>query len=273
MALSIHPTAIVDSGAELGADVVVGPHAIIEAGAILGDRCRLGPGAIVRRYTTLGVDNVVDAYAVLGGDPQDFGFESSLPSYLRIGDRNVFREGFTASRATGEDNVTVIGDDNLFMTAAHIGHNVTVGARCIMTNGSAIGGYAELGDRVILSAHAILHQHCWIGAMAMIRGNCAAGQHVPPYCVVGRTNQVFGLNRVGLRRAAHISSDDAKQIAEAYRLLYRSGKSSADITAEMDAHTEWGEPAMLFTQFVRRVRQAEPPYNRGLCMANSKRIR
>ncbi|NQU77040.1 MAG: acyl-ACP--UDP-N-acetylglucosamine O-acyltransferase [Planctomycetes bacterium] len=271
MATRIHPTAIIDASARLGEDVEIGPGVIVEADTVIGAGCRILGPAVIRRYTTVGAGNVVHPFVVLGGEPQDYSHDPSVRSFLQIGNGNVFREGATVSRATGADRVTVIGDNNYFMTCAHAGHNADVGNNCVLANGSGLGGYARIGNRTNLSAHASVHQFCWVGEIVMMRGNSGASMHVPPYCMLAGINLVVGLNRVGLRRTPHIAHEDRSQISEAFRLLYRSGLPTSKALTEMDAHTEWGGPADKFRQFVRDVLQAQAPYNRGLCTANASR--
>ena len=265
MACEIHPTAIVAETAQVGEDVRIGPYAIVEDDTRIGDGCRIHAAAILRRGTRLGRRNVVYAHAVLGGEPQDFKFDATQESRVEIGDDNVFREGVTINRGTGPGSATVIGDSNFFMTCSHVGHNSVVGSNCIMTNGSALAGHVELGDRAILSANVVIHQFCWVGEMVMSRGNAASAMHVPPYCMLGGVTELNGLNRIGLRRAPHLTDTDRSEIREAYKLLYRTGLPAAKALAEMDDRTDWGEPAGRFRDFVRRVLAAEPPYNRGLC--------
>lgn len=273
MGVTIHPTAIVHESAQLADGVEVGPQAVIEADTVIGEGTRILASAVIRRFTTLGAHNVVHPFAVLGGEPQDYNHDPSVRSYVRIGDYNVFREGVTINRATGEDKSTIVGNHNYFMTAAHAGHNVNVGDHCVLVNGSALGGYAELHDRAILSVHVAVHQHCWFGSMSMSQGNSATSQHVPPYCILSSVNGISGLNVVGIRRAGHISDVDRTQITEAYRLLYRSGLPTGRALEEMDAHVDWGQPADLMRQFVRRVLSAEKPFNRGICHAAVSRAR
>ncbi len=271
MSTRIHSTAIVDPSAQIGRDVEIGPGAVVEADTVIGDGCRLLPMSVVRRWTMLGAQNTVHPFAVLGGEPQDYGHNPAIRSFCRIGKGNVFREGVTISRATGEDAVTTIGDDNYFMTAAHVGHNCKVGNHCVMVNGSALGGYAELADKANLSAHVVIHQYCWVGTMVMSIGNGASNKHVPPYCMLGAVNLIAGLNRVGLARNKDMSDDDRAQITEAYKLLYRSRLPTSKALAEMDAHTEWGAAACVMRDFVRKVLQAQPPYNRGILTADAER--
>jgi len=273
VACEIDPKAIVSETAELGEGVRIGPYAIIEDDTRIGDGCHIHAAAIIRRGTRLGRRNVVYSNAVLGGEPQDFKFDPTQVSRVRIGDDNVFREGVTINRGTGSDSETILGDSNFFMTCSHVGHNSVVGSNCIMTNGSALAGHVELGDRAILSANVLIHQFCWVGEMVMSRGNAASAMHVPPYCMLGGVTELNGLNRIGLRRAPHLTDTDRAEIREAYNLLYRSGLPATKALAEMDAHTDWGEPAGRFRAFVRRVLEADAPYNRGLCKDVTKHQR
>ncbi|NLF29635.1 MAG: acyl-ACP--UDP-N-acetylglucosamine O-acyltransferase [Planctomycetes bacterium] len=273
MAREVDPRAIVSETAELGQDVRIGPYAIVEDGTRLGDGCRIHAAAIIRRGTRLGCRNVVYSHAVLGGEPQDFKYDATQESFVRIGDDNVFREGVTINRGTGPGSATTIGNSNFFMTCSHVGHNSVVGSNCIMTNGSALAGHVELGDRAILSANVVIHQFCWVGEMVMSRGNAASAMHVPPYCMLGGVTELNGLNKVGLRRAPHLTDKDRAEIHEAYRLLYRSGLPATKALAEMDARTDWGAAAGRFRDFVRRVITAEAPHNRGLCKDVTKHQR
>ena len=269
----IHPTALVDPGAELADDVEVGPYCRIEADVRLGPGCRLREGVVLRRYTTLGSNNFVDAYSVLGGEPQDLKFRSETVSYVRIGDDNVFREHVTISRATGEGNATIVGNGTYWMVGAHIGHNAVVHDLAILVNGSGAGGHAEIGSRAILSGHCFVHQYCWVGEMSLGQGQAGTSGHVPPYCIYAGINRVVGLNAVGLQRAEHITREDRKQIKGAFRLLYRSGLSRTEALAKMDECTDWGEPAGKFRDFIRRALHAEPPYNRGVVPLRARRGR
>jgi len=264
MATNVHPSAHVDDGARLGADVTVGPHAVIEADVTIGDRCRIMPGAIVGPHTEMGPDNVVGPYCVLGGAPQDVKFDPARVTHLRIGAGNLFREYVTLNRATAEGAATVVGDRCFFMTQSHAGHESVVGDDVILTNNTAVGGHAEIGQGVYLSGNTMVHQFCWVGELAMLRGRSGVSQHVPPFCMAVETNRVVGLNVVGLRRAPGVTREDREQIKQAYRLLYRSGLTPERALAEMDARDDWRAPAGRFRQFVRRVLAADRPYRRGL---------
>jgi UDP-N-acetylglucosamine acyltransferase len=267
---NIHPTAAVAPGAAIADDVEIGPGCVIEPDVEIGPGCRLREYVILRRYTTLGGGNLVDAFCVLGGEPQDYKFDPATVSHLRIGADNIFRENVTISRATGEGDATVVGDRTYWMVGAHAGHNAVIEDDAILINGAAVGGHATIGRRAILSSHVVVHQYCWIGEGAMTQGNAGFSAHLPPYTMGAGINGVVGLNVVGMRRNPVLSDDDRRQLKEAYRLLYRSGIATRRALAEMDAHQDWGAAAGGFREFIRRAVEAAPPYDRGLSRERSR---
>ncbi|MCE5277698.1 MAG: acyl-ACP--UDP-N-acetylglucosamine O-acyltransferase [Planctomycetaceae bacterium] len=261
----IHPTAIVDAKAQVDEDVEIGPYCIVEDAVTLGAGTVLRSGAVIRRYTTLGRGNFVDSHTVIGGDPQDFKFDPRQVSYVRIGDNNIIREYVTISRATGEGNATIIGNNTMWMTGAHAGHNAVIEDNVILVNGSAVGGHATIGTGAILSAHALVHQFCWIGRNVMTQGQSGFSTHVPPFTLCANINCCIGLNGIGLRRNPKVTETDRAEVKEAFKLLYRRRLSARESLAAMDAHTEWGWAASEFRQFIHNVREARKPHNRGLC--------
>lgn len=261
----IHSTAIVDRAAELGDDVEVGAYAVVEADVVIGAGCVLRPHAVVRRFTSMGCGNLVDSFAVLGGEPQDLKFDPRTTSFLRIGDGNVFREGVTISRATGEGNATLVGSRSYWMTAAHAGHNAVVGDECVLVNGAALAGHCVIGRRTVISAHVGVHQFCWVGDGVISQGNAAIAMHVPPFAMVAGIDTVIGLNAVGLRRWPGLGEGERREVKEAFSLVYRSTLPLREALARMEEHREWGAAASAFREFIRRVLAAEPPFRRGLC--------
>lgn len=215
----IDPRAVVSPDAVLGDDVEVGPFAVIEAGAVIGARTRIWAHAYVCSGTTLGEDNAVHMGAVIGHEPQDRAY-TGAPTRLRVGNRNVFREGVTLHRGTAPDTETVIGDDCYLMANAHVGHNCRVGDGVVMANGAVLGGHATVGDKAFLSAYSMVHQHTRVGRLAMMQGGSAVSMDVPPFCIVRHgTNQLGGLNLVGLRRAG-LPRPAIAAIRRAYRTLF-----------------------------------------------------
>jgi UDP-N-acetylglucosamine acyltransferase len=261
----IHPTAVVHGGAHLAEDVEVGPFCLVEDEVFIGRGTVLRSHVVVRKFTSMGEGNFVDSFAALGGDPQDLKFDPGMKSFLRIGDHNTFREGVTISRAVGDGLATTVGNETYWMTCAHAGHNAVIMDNVILGNGSGVAGHSTVHPRAFLSANFMVHQFCWVGEMVMTQGNAGTSTHVPPYVLLTDINRVICLNRVGLQRAKHLTDADRAQIKEAFRLTYRKGLSPARALVEMDLHTEWGEPADKFRQFIRKVLSAEKPFKRGLC--------
>ena len=261
----IHPTAVVDETAILADDVEVGPLAVIEPDVKIGSGTVLKSHAVVRRYTEMGENNVVDSCAVLGGLPQDYGFDPAQVTYLKIGNGNIFREGVTVNRATGEGQSTIVGNDNYWFANSHGGHNSTIGNKVVLVNGALVAGHATIGDRVILPANGGIHQFCWVGEGVMFQGKGGLSMHAPPYVLCTEINIVVALNSVGLRRRDDISKEDFSQIKTAFNTVYRSGLGLEAALAEMDTCTDWGAAAGKFREFIRAVLNAKPPFNRGLC--------
>ncbi len=229
----IDPRAVVSPEAKLAPDVEVGPFAVIGAGVEIGAGTWIGPHAVINGPTTLGRDCRIFQFASIGDAPQDKKYRGE-PTRLEVGDRNIFREFCTINRGTvGGHGVTRIGDDNLFMAYSHVAHDCVVGSKCVMSNCTALAGHVELGDWVILSGYAGVHQFCKVGAHAFVANNAAVTRDVPPYLMVaGAPAEPKGINSEGLKRRGF----DAGQIANlknAYRVLYRSGLKLAEATTQL----------------------------------------
>lgn len=268
----IHPTATVDPTAQLGDDVEIGPYCVVDPDVSIGAGCVLREGVVVRRYTTMGQGNFIDAHAVLGGLPQDLKFDPNTVSYVRIGDDNTFREGVTISRASLAGQATVVGDRSYWMACSHAGHDATVEGEAILCNGAIVGGHATIGKRAFLSANVSVHQFTWVGEGAMSRGHAGTSTHIPPFALFADINRIAGMNTVGMKRNEQMTSEDRRQVKEAFTLTYRSGLSPAAALAEMDKCTDWGPWAGKFRDFIRKVIAAEGPYRRALCPMR-KRVR
>ncbi len=203
----IHPTAVVHHGARIGPGSEIGPHAVIEDETVLGERCRVEAGVVIKRFTHLGDDNQVFEHAVLGGPPQDLKFKGHT-SFLRIGQRNVIREGVTLHRATAEGGETRIGSDNFLMAGVHVGHECRVGDHVIMANAVLLAGHVQVSDRVFLPGGTAVHQFCRIGRNSLAGGVTAIRQDVLPFTLVtGSPARTVGLNTIGLRRAGFSAID------------------------------------------------------------------
>ncbi|MFD2111256.1 acyl-ACP--UDP-N-acetylglucosamine O-acyltransferase [Thiorhodococcus fuscus] len=218
----IHPSALVDPGAELDSSVEVGPFAVIGPGVQVGAGTRIGPHVVVRGPTRIGRDNHIFQFASVGEDPQDKKYGGE-PTLLEMGDRNQVREFVTLHRGTEQDQgVTRIGDDNLFMAYSHVAHDCRIGDQVIMANAASLGGHVEVQDWAILGGFTIVHQFCRIGAHSFCAMGSVLTRNVPPYVTVGgHPAEPHGINSEGLRRRGY-TPDAVQAIKRAYRALYMS---------------------------------------------------
>jgi UDP-N-acetylglucosamine acyltransferase len=197
----IHPTAIVEPGAQLGADCVIHPYAIVKQWATLGDRVTVHP------------------FAVVGGDPQDLKFRSTTRSFVRIGSDTRIREGVTVNRATDEGGWTVVGANCLLMATAHIAHECVVGEDVVVANAVLLAGHVHIGDHAILGGNAMIHQFCRVGERAMLGGGARVTMDFPPFCLATERDQLIGLNLIGLKRSG-AEREAIRQLKEAFRAVY-----------------------------------------------------
>lgn len=217
----IHSLACVERGAELADDVEVGPFCLVEAGAQIGAGTVLHSHAVVRRGTTLGERNYVGQGAVLGGDPQDRKYKGE-PTFLRVGNDNVFREFVTLHRATGEGLSTTVGSNCYLMAYCHLGHNVTVLDWVTMANSTGVAGHVTIEDHANIGGMVGLHQFVRIGRVSMVGGYTKITRDVPPFMLVdGMEEEVKDINAVGLRRQG-ISPESRLGLHKACKLLYKS---------------------------------------------------
>ncbi len=201
----VHPTAVLEEGAELADDVEVGPHAVIFKRVTIGPGCRIHAGAVI------------------GDIPQDLAFKG-VESRVRIGARCIIRENVTIHRGTKEGTETVVGDDCFLMAGSHLAHNVRLGNKVILANGVLLAGYVDVGDGAFISGNTGVHQFVRIGRLAMVSGNAGLSKDVPPFCTTRAVtmNRAAGVNTIGLRRAG-FSPEQRGQVREAFKILFASG--------------------------------------------------
>jgi len=255
--MSIHPRAIIDPAAMIGDQVTIGPGAIIEANVVIGNGCVIGPNAIIKSFTSMGDECRVHSGAVIGDTPQDLSFKQ-ITSYVRIGSRNVFREGVTIHRGTAQDSETTVGNDCYLMANSHLAHNVKLGDKVILANGALLGGYVQIGSGVFISGNAVIHQFCRIGRLAMIGGVCGISKDVPPFCMTrsGTINMIIGLNIVGLRRNG-FSAEQRKNVRTCFNILYRKNLNVTQAVDMLESMTE-NAVALEFRDFIQSAK-------RGIC--------
>jgi UDP-N-acetylglucosamine acyltransferase len=219
----VHPTAIVERGADLADDVEVGAYSIVRGRVRIGAGTSIGPHCVIEGRTTIGKGNRIWQFNSIGGDPQDKKYAGE-DTALVIGDGNTIREFCTISTGTVQDaRATSIGDDNWIMNSVHIAHDCSVGSHTIIAGYAGLAGHVHVGDWAIVGAQSGLHQFVKMGAHSMCGFQSHVSQDIPPYMMVdGNPLGVRGFNVEGLRRRGF----DAGRIAvvkQMHRLLYREG--------------------------------------------------
>ena len=247
MKKDIHPTAIVEPGARLGAGCVIHAGAIIKAGAILGDRVAVHP------------------YAVVGGDPQVLHFDPATPSGVKVGDGTIIREYVTINRSMEKGGQTVVGSNCLFMASSHVAHDGVVGDSVVVANAVLIAGHVSVGNYAVLGGGSAYHQYTRVGEGSIIGGLSRITQDVPPYVMAAERDEVAGLNLVGLRRRS-VSREAIQELKAAFRLVYfKSGNIREIASRALEAGAFASPEARRFLEFIKagtrgiaRTRRPEP---------------
>ncbi len=218
----IHPSAVIGSGAQLDSSVEVGPYTIIGPHVRIGAGTKVGPHVVIEGHTTIGCDNTLFQFSSIGAAPQDKKW-SGEPTRLEIGDRNTIREFCTFNTGTVQDaGVTRLGNDNWISAYVHLAHDCQVGSNTIFSNNAQLAGHVQIGDWVILSGFANVHQFCKIGEHAFIGMSTSLTQDVPPFVLSsGNPASAHGVNVEGLKRRG-FTRPQIDGIRAAYKLIYRS---------------------------------------------------
>lgn len=255
----IHATAVIGPEAELAPDVVVGPYAVIDGPVKIGPGCILESHACVTGQVEMGRDNFVGHGAVLGKSPQSRSYRGE-PTKLLIGEGNTFREYVTVHRGTVEGGgETIIGDRNMLMISAHIGHDSRVGNGCTIVNCALVAGHVQLFDNCILSGHSAIQQRCRVGRLALLGGMGGCTKDIPPFILQQGYNCVTGLNIIGMRRAG-FSAEAIDALRQSYRILYKEGRILHKALERIEA--DYGTIAEI-QEFVTFIRQSTV----GICTA------
>jgi UDP-N-acetylglucosamine acyltransferase len=215
----IHPTAIVSPKAELASDVEVGPWCVVGEKVVLGAGCRLHSHVVVEGPARFGERNEFFPFAVVGGKSQDLKYAGE-PTFLEVGDDNVFRENCTVHRGTTPEIPTRIGSHNLFLAYSHVAHDCQVGNHVILSNNGTLGGHVVVGDYAIISGLTAVHQFCRVGEHSMTGGCSRIIQDIPPFMIVsGNPAETRSVNKVGLERRG-FSPEDLRALRTAYKRLF-----------------------------------------------------
>ncbi|MCW8828543.1 MAG: acyl-ACP--UDP-N-acetylglucosamine O-acyltransferase [Gammaproteobacteria bacterium] len=254
MSNTIHPTAVVAEGARLGSGNRIGPFVVIEEDVEIGNGNTLYAGAVLRAGSRLGDGNRLHEHAVVGGEPQDLGFDPALQTFAILGNGNVLRESVTVHRASREKMATELGDNNYLMAQAHIAHDCRLGNNVILAPNAAIGGFVTVDDRAFISGGVMIHQFARVGRLAMLGGNTKLTQDALPFMITdGVPGEVRGLNLVGLKRAG-FKLEELRILKQAYKLLFRSGLSLQEIISQLRALDS--PPASHLAEFISDSRRS-----------------
>ena len=242
---------MVSQKAEVDSSVEIGPHAIVEDHVKIGAGTKIWANAYVTGHTEIGRDNEIHMGAVIGHEPQDLKFDRACRSYLKIGDRNVFREYCTVHRGTEPESATVIGNDCYLMATAHVGHNCVIGNHVIICNCALLAGHVHVADNAFVSGGVVIHQFTHVGRLAMFSGNARVSMDVPPFTLAAERNEIHALNLVGLRRAK-ISREALAELKKLYKLFYLSGINGTQALQEASQDGAFrSAEAREFIDFVR----------------------
>lgn len=245
----IHPTAIVHPNANIDRGVEIGPYCIVGENVSIGRGSVLQAHVVINGWTTIGEDSKIFPFATIGAASQDKKYLGER-AYTRVGSRTIVREYVSIQRATGEDQVTAVGDDCLFLAYVHIAHNCTIGNSVTMSNLAQLAGHCIIEDHALIGGATALHQFTRVGSYAMVGGASRLTRDVPPFFLVsGNPAEPYGLNSVGLRRA-EFSAEERAEIKKFYKILYGSklNLSQAIEMMKAEAATASGRHMIAFLE-------------------------
>jgi len=249
---TIHPTAIVDPKAELLDGVEIGPYAVIGPHVTLGAGTRVMAHAVIDGHTTLGTECEVFPMASIGQKTQDLKYKGGT-TFLRIGNRNVFREFVTVNTATNEGDATEIGNNNLIMAYCHVAHKCVIMNHVIMSNLATLAGDVLVEDYAVLGGMAGIHQFCRIGRMAMVGACTKITQDVPPFVIVdGNPAAICGVNVVRMTRLG-VDDETLEAVKDAYKLVYRQQLKLKDAVARIRTELAHCEAALHMAEFMDKT--------------------
>jgi UDP-N-acetylglucosamine acyltransferase len=240
--VNVHPTAIVEAGAEVPASCTIGPFCTVGKDVVLGEGCELVSHVVLAGHTTLGAGVRVFSFACVGIAPQDLKYKDE-PTRVTVGAGTVIREYVTISRGTvGGGGLTSVGTDCLIMAYTHIGHDSSVGNGCILANSATLAGHVTVEDFAVVGALCPVHQFCRIGKYAYVGGGTTITQDVLPYSLtsIARDNHAYGLNKVGLERRG-FTSEQMRELRTAYRVLTGGKKNVSQALEDLRARLATGE--------------------------------
>jgi UDP-N-acetylglucosamine acyltransferase len=228
---------------------VIHPTAIVEPGAQLGAGCEIMAYAVVTKHVVLGDNVVVHPFAVLGGDPQYLKFDRGSTTGVRVGAGTVIREHVTINRSILPDKFTVVGANCFLMAASHVAHDCDVADNVVLANAALLAGHVSVGGHSFLGGGAAVHQFCRIGESVMVAGHASITRDVPHFTMVAERDEVIGFNAIGLRRRG-FSRVAIAELKAAFKDVYFTPGNIRDVAAQRLAASAFETPeARRFLEF------------------------
>lgn len=253
----IHTTALIDSSAQIDPTAEIGPYVVIDGASEVGSGCRIEAHAQLVGHVVVGEGTRIGRGAVIGGEPQDLGFDPATLSSVILGKKNVIREHVTIHRGSKPGTATRMGDGNYLMVGAHLAHDVVLGDRNILANAVLLGGHIHVGNNTFIGGGAVFHQFLRIGDFCVIQGNGSFSKDIPHYCAAQRINRITGLNVVGLRRQG-FTTEERGAIKDLFQQLFCGGMNLTQ-AVEQAVTQAWPEKARRLLEFV------QAPSKKGVC--------
>jgi UDP-N-acetylglucosamine acyltransferase len=251
----IHPTAIIDPGAEIDESVRIGPYTIVRGNVSIGAGCVVGPHVTIDPYVEIGPGCQIFQYASIGAVPQAVKFKGEQ-TYLKIGKNSIIREFATLNRGTEfGGGVTEVGEENFLMAYTHVAHDCKTGKGVILANNATLAGHITLGDYVIVGGLVAIHQFVRIGDYGYIGGKAAVVKDIPPYVIAaGDRATLHGLNKVGLKRQG-FSQHSLDQLKKAYRIIFRIGLTVNEAVERVLAEVENTPEVLNLVNFIKTTQR------------------
>ncbi|MCB9091274.1 MAG: acyl-ACP--UDP-N-acetylglucosamine O-acyltransferase [Halobacteriovoraceae bacterium] len=261
-AKNIHPTAVISDGAVIGEETIVGPYCFIGPNVKIGNECQFHSHVVVDGHTTIGNKNSFSPYTTVGTAPQDISYQGE-PTRVEIGDNNVFREFVSINRGTlKQDQVTIIGNNNLVMAYCHFGHDVRIDNNIRVVNACNLAGHVHIQDNAILSGITNISQFITVGRGAFIGGGSTIDRDIPCYSTAyGNRIKLKGINIIGLKRMG-ISKQEISEVVDFYRSMEASALSPKTFIESEEAMKEYTGNSIVqeIVGFIKNSKIGIPPF-------------
>lgn len=257
----VHPTSTISRECELASDAVVGPHCTLEGKVTLGPGVHLLGHVYIQGPTTVGAGTFIYPFTCIGFEPQDLKFTRGVTptAGVVIGRDCKLREHVTIHASTKPDVPTRIGDRVWMMVGSHVAHDCQVGNDVMFVNNAGLAGHVQIGDKVTLAGHAIVHQFVRMGRFAFMSAGSAVSTDVPPFCIAWGRNSIVGLNVVGLRRSG-MPREDITRLRHAFREVVRQNLPRPDMVTRLREIAQGSAPVLEFADFIAAGKRPVCPY-------------